>query len=96
MSDHERRLIQEYSLKEGLPEGASGSLTKDVYEKAVPKHGDLWFHKFASVMQHNPGHVIRYIASIRKLFEDAMAQMAERRLRNSEIPGSNPAVSGSF
>ena len=62
LSDHERRLIQEYSLKEGLPEGASGSLTKDVYEKAVPKHGDLWFHKFVSVMQHNPGHVIRYIA----------------------------------
>ena len=60
LSDHERQLIQEYSLKEGLPEGAGGgSLTKDVYEKAIPKHGDLWFHKFVSVMQHNPGHVIR-------------------------------------
>ena len=32
----------------------------DSYEKVVPRHGDMGFHKFLSVIQKNPGHVLRY------------------------------------
>lgn len=65
MSDHERDLLQDYSLKEDFlddrgQKSQAGSSNTDVYEKAVPKHGDLWFHKFLSVIQKNPGQVVRY------------------------------------
>jgi hypothetical protein len=39
--------------------GDSSSSGTDVYEKTLPKHGDRWFHKFVSVVQKNPGQVIR-------------------------------------
>lgn len=66
LTEHERQLLQEYSLKEKLPEergpqGGGGSSNTDVYEKAMPRHGDLWFHKFLTVMQKNPGQVIRLV-----------------------------------
>ncbi len=64
LNDHERDLLQDYSLKEDIPDergavGKAGSLNTDVYEKALPKHGDLWFYKFVSVVQKNPGQVVR-------------------------------------
>ena len=64
LDDHERDLLQDYTLKEDLPDdqalaGKPGSGSSDVYEKALPKHGDVWFYKFVSVVQKNPGQVLR-------------------------------------
>ena len=76
LSDHERQLLLEYKTKEALDESAeksaaskkggkqvqtssAGSQT-DSYEKVKPRHGDMGFHKFLSVIQKNPGHVLRY------------------------------------
>ena len=81
MSEHERQLLLEYKTKEALEEEssktpknrqsqgkvavpASKPLT-DSYEKVAPRHGDIGFHKFLSVIQKNPGHVLRYFFNIR-------------------------------
>ena len=39
--------------------GCGGGNDADVYEKVLPKHGDALFHKFVSVIQENPGQVLR-------------------------------------
>ena len=39
--------------------GCGGGADADVYEKVLPKHGDALFHKFVSVIQENPGQVLR-------------------------------------
>lgn len=36
-----------------------GGADADGYEKVLPKHGDALFHKFVSVIQENPGQVLR-------------------------------------
>jgi hypothetical protein len=48
-----------FSLFHFSSKGGSSSSGTDVYEKTLPKHGDRWFHKFVSVVQKNPGQVIR-------------------------------------
>ena len=72
LSDHERQLLLEYKTKEALDESAEKSAASkkvqtssagpqtDSYEKVKPRHGDIGFHKFLSVIQKNPGHVLRY------------------------------------
>ena len=40
----------------GAAKGGGGA---DVYEKVLPMHGDALFHKFVSVIQENPGQVLR-------------------------------------
>lgn len=76
LSDHERQLLLEYKTKEALDESAEKSAASkkggkqvqtssagpqtDSYEKVKPRHGDMGFHKFLSVIQKNPGHVLRY------------------------------------
>lgn len=76
LSDHERQLLLEYKTKEALEESAEKSAASkkggkrvqtssagpqtDSYEKVKPRHGDMGFHKFLSVIQKNPGHVLRY------------------------------------
>ena len=42
----------------GAAKGGGGA-DADVYEKVLPKHGDALFHKFVSVIQENPGQVLR-------------------------------------
>ena len=42
----------------GAARGGGGA-DADVYEKVLPKHGDALFHKFVSVIQENPGQVLR-------------------------------------
>ncbi len=39
--------------------GGGGGGEHDGYEKSAPLHGDVWFHKFASVVRENPGQVLR-------------------------------------
>ncbi|XP_040581742.1 programmed cell death protein 2-like [Lepeophtheirus salmonis] len=73
VSDHERRLLWEFRSKESMEDeeenkvllnsgacsrGGGGEM--DVYEKAVPRHGDIFYHKFLTVLQKNPGQVLRY------------------------------------
>jgi len=63
--DHEMCLLNEYKAKEALEHvvdgGGKGSKTGvDTYEKAIPSHGDEYFHKFISMIQSNPGQVLRY------------------------------------
>ncbi len=41
------------------PKKGRGGGDQDVYEKSIPRHGDVWFHKFAAVIRENPGQVIR-------------------------------------
>ncbi len=55
LSEHEKKLLSEY--KQVRSEDASGD--KDGYEKVAPRHGDVAFHKFLSVIQKNPGQVLR-------------------------------------
>jgi len=62
--DHEMSLLNEYKAKEALDhvvDGGKGSkAVSDTYEKVVPSHGDEYFHKFITVIQNNPGQVLRY------------------------------------
>ncbi len=66
LSDHERQLLLEYKAKEAVAQvsdgkGGQGNKTStDAYEKVAPKHGDISFHKFLSIIQKNPGQVLRY------------------------------------
>ena len=66
ISEHERSLLMEYKAKEALDHVVdSGKASKnggggDTYEKTVPSHGDEFFHKFISVIQNNPGQILRY------------------------------------
>ncbi|XP_050099969.1 programmed cell death protein 2-like [Anopheles aquasalis] len=74
VSDHVRRLIDEYQRYEEVAtspdspaESASASGGKtlgtqetELYEKGVPMHGDLMFHSFMTKLQENPGQVLRY------------------------------------
>lgn len=74
LSDHERQLLLEYKTKEALEDSENSSRKNqgkkqaqpqsDSYEKVAPRHGDMGFHKFLSVIQKNPGHVLRYIKDI--------------------------------
>ena len=38
---------------------AAAAQDADGYEKAMPKHGDALWHKFVSVVQENPGQMLR-------------------------------------
>ncbi len=62
-SEHETRLAEEYKVSSAaamVEELRGNDQTEDGrYEKSVPKHGDVLFHKFVSVLQRNPGQVIR-------------------------------------
>lgn len=69
LSDHERQLLLEYKTKEAVDEmdheetgakrkGGKNS-SSESYEKVAPRHGDVGFHKFLSVIQRNPGQVLR-------------------------------------
>jgi pre-rRNA-processing protein TSR4 len=66
ISEHEMSLLMEYKAKEALDHVVeSGKASKtggggDTYEKTVPSHGDEFFHKFISVIQNNPGQILRY------------------------------------
>jgi hypothetical protein len=89
LTDHERQLLQEYSLKEGLPDEAgskAGSSSTDVYEKALPRHGDRWFHKFVSVVQKNPGQVIRSVDFLH-ITGEARAEKLMVMDRSNDLPG---------
>ena len=35
-------------------------MEQELYEKAIPIHGDLMFHNFMSKLQENPGQILRY------------------------------------
>lgn len=67
LTEHERQLLLEYKAKEaasGMKEthqrsGSSGCADRDGYEKALPRHGDAYFHKFISVIQQCPGQILR-------------------------------------
>ncbi|XP_017494566.1 PREDICTED: programmed cell death protein 2-like [Rhagoletis zephyria] len=74
-ADHIRDLYQEYKRQDeaanspnglGACGGASGEGLgaagdeKEVYEKTLPAHGDIIFHRFVSTIQQNPGQIIRY------------------------------------
>lgn len=70
LTDHERQLLLEYKAKEAENmrmeasnprRGASKAedSSGDGYEKALPKHGDLWVYKFISILQEYPGQLIR-------------------------------------
>lgn len=75
LSDHERQLLLEYKTKEAVEEDVdevhdTGAKRKNKkaenaknnsegYEKVAPRHGDVGFHKFLSVIQQNPGQVLR-------------------------------------
>merc|ERR1711892_45395 len=63
-SEHEMSLLMEYKAKEAIEHvvgAGKGSKTgSDTYEKSVPSHGDEFFHKFISVIQNNPGQILRY------------------------------------
>jgi hypothetical protein len=66
LTEHERQLLLDYKDKEAheakkcTVEGkSSGGGEVDAYEKVLPKHGDALFHKFVSVIQENPGQVLR-------------------------------------
>eukprot|EP00092_Neocalanus_flemingeri_P022608 GFUD01024521.1.p1 GENE.GFUD01024521.1~~GFUD01024521.1.p1 ORF type:complete len:440 (-),score=140.18 GFUD01024521.1:448-1767(-) len=65
MSEHEMSLLMEYKAKEALDHvvessGKGGNTGGDTYEKTVPSHGDEFFHKFISIIQNNPGQILRY------------------------------------
>ena len=51
--------------KVAVPVSQSSKPLTDSYEKVAPRHGDMGFHKFLSVIQKNPGHVLRYFFNIR-------------------------------
>lgn len=70
LTEHERQLLLEYKVKETeeqarkRPAEASKAVMvdggADGYEKVKPKHGDVAFHKYLSVINKNPGQVLRY------------------------------------
>jgi len=67
MSEHEMSLLMEYKAKEALDHvvdsGSKSGKTAgggDTYEKTIPSHGDEFFHKFITVIQNNPGQILRY------------------------------------
>ncbi len=74
LTEHEKQLLRDYQEKEHLTGGESNSEPKqgskggdaDRYEKVLPKHGDVLFHKFVSVVQQNPGQVLRYTRDPRR------------------------------
>ena len=39
--------------------GGGGGSGEDGYERALPSHGDEFAHKLISVVQKNPGQVLR-------------------------------------
>lgn len=41
--------------------GGGGDCDNEQYEKGIPAHGDLTFHNFLSVIQQNPGQIIRFL-----------------------------------
>ena len=69
LSEHERQLLLEYKTREAMadlneskkkPGGSSDQGQGDgFYEEMAPRHGDVGFHKFLSVIQKNPGHILR-------------------------------------
>ena len=66
MSEHERQLLVDYKHKESMVEDEKSSKkTKSVpegqdgYEKVIPRHGDLGFHKFITTINKHPGHILR-------------------------------------
>ena len=74
LSEHERQLLVDYKSNEQSLEGAvekkgvgnkksgggsSQANNSDGYEKSAPRHGDIGFHKFVSMIKKNPGQVLR-------------------------------------
>ena len=43
----------------GRTSGGGGGSGEDGYERALPSHGDELAHKLISVVQKNPGQVLR-------------------------------------
>jgi len=63
LSEHERQLLLEYKAKEaveGVTGEAGGKAEADTYEQERPSHGDEYFHKLVTVIQNNPGQILRY------------------------------------
>jgi len=69
MTDHEQKLLDEYKKNDSLGvlqvkgEGnpkTGGDKSEDVYENVLPKHGDALFHRIMSVINLNPGQILRY------------------------------------
>lgn len=67
LTDHERELLLEYKMKESklsdekaIGGAVGGGKDADGYEKVLPKHGDAFFHKMKTVIEENPGQVLRY------------------------------------
>ena len=65
LTDHERQLLMEYKAKEAMEAaaggagGGGGKTEGDMYEEAVPCHGDEFLHRIITVMQENPGQILR-------------------------------------
>lgn len=66
LSDHIRDLIQEYQQCDEIcktnpesPTITGNDFEQETYEKTIPLHGDVMFHNFISVIQKNPGHIVR-------------------------------------
>ena len=77
LTDHERELLLEYKMKESklsdekVVAGASGGgKDADGYEKVLPKHGDAFFHKMKTVIEENPGQVLRCLRSTTTHYEN--------------------------
>lgn len=64
VGDHEAGLLLEYKAREALAAVAGGGQRAgqagEGWEEAVPCHGDHYFHHMVTVLQQNPGQVLRY------------------------------------
>lgn len=68
LSEHERQLLLEYKAKEAVEgvvaegggTGGKAEADRDMYEQEMPSHGDEYFHKLVTVIQNNPGQILRY------------------------------------
>ena len=74
LSAHERQLLVDYKSNEqtletmpssekkggvGHKKKSESSSQADGYEKSAPRHGDIGFHKFVSMIKKHPGQVLR-------------------------------------
>ena len=69
--DHIRELYQEYKRQDeavlspssaasgGAAGAVGGAEDQEVYERALPAHGDVIFYEFVSTLQQNPGQILR-------------------------------------
>jgi len=92
MTAHERKLLEDYKKSESGKEdctsgGSGGGGSTDVYENVLPKHGDALFHRMMTVINQNPGQILRYC-------RDPMNQPLLIRDDRDSLPRKCPRCSG--